>query len=1238
MKRLILSAMPLMMAAMAASAQEPTLKEGFESGDVPPSGWTVRACTDATSNKYKWESVAYGSDPLKYRSGYAQGGERCMMVSSGKTTSTKPAPDSWLITPQVAVASGDNLSFMLAYAPVYNDNAVVPEDKRIKFAVLVSTTGTDAADFTETLMEIAPYGETDWRKKVVSLEKYAGKNIYIAFREYGDYDKGAVTLNRTWIDDVVVGKTESSDLVATQLLSPVAGPKSSQTVTFSYTNSGMASKGMKASYKVNDGDIVTETLDQSVSCAAGDTLQYTFATPATLNIGAENTVRVWMEAANDDVHENDTLAAKVNIDNVFALPYEMNSDNLSVGWSYTYHNGKVNLGTNAGWWQVPDDSFTKLIWVYKLCTKESILEGKWFRLSKGKLNVAFNYASGTEAPLTLILTDSETGETTETAFTLPASTDAADTKTNVSVPADGLYKLGIKVDAEYAGPLSLNSLSLSKAVPGDVSVKAIALPTAIVAEENCPVTVTVANYGEEKAENVPLKVEVDGALAAEATVPSVEPGKSVDYTISDKGEAWALSLVNGTHYIKVYTALEDDADLSNDSIMQTVYAYNKPSMPFADSFADTGNSKRWTMENMSDNVLNWNIGSAVANGIDWSKDADHFCAYMSSVSGAEHNAVLRSPVITVDKPCSVRLSYYYTTRMYSAEAGAETYLTAKVSGVSDAVADYSAERTDTITDANVRAYRQGFIYCQLPAAGDYQLSFLDTGKGHDIVLDDVRFDQESDIAILNASQTAVSGYNNTVDKISVKVANYGAEPVGKVQIRLSNGDEVKTADFNTALNPGDTVALDVADVDISAPKTYSFKVEAVAEGDADAFNNSWQLPDVTSYANAVLPYTADFDTDEEQSQWQLGGTWQTGKYSSASAAYNGTGAISHHKAASSKDGDWAYSGCIEIPAGTYDLTFFYRTFLNGKTANLYAQNFSVCLGSEPSAEAMTQTLWTSGDDALVPGKRYKKVSQPITIAESGKYYLGIKCESTTPYGVLYVDNLSIAADETQPIQLTSYYADFSEWHAYDPSDQFSQWNVSGGHNDVIQTEQYVFNAGNPMTELPGLIVSPAMNIEKGAVVSATYNYMMHFDNEANFTDEEKAKMQANLYVGRVDNPEAFTTLVASGNVVGEMRNVANGSFVASESGTYYFAVGLAGAQNCITDQDELHFAVYELNIQAVVDGIANVQTESGAAVELYSAGGVSLGRFDSLGAAVKSCPAGGVYIVKSSAGTMKIVR
>lgn len=1243
MKKMLLSAMSLFLSMIAVEAQEPVLEEGFEEDGVPPTGWTVRSCSDAASNKYKWEQVAYGSDPLKYRSGYVQGGQKAMMVSSGKTTSTKPAPDSWLISPQLAVGSDDKLSFMLAYAPVYNDNAVVPADKRIKFAVVVSTTGTDAADFTETLMEFAPYGETDWRKYTLDLDKFAGKNIYIAFREYGDCTLGAITLNRTWIDDVYVGKTSSSDMVPTQLLSPVAGPKLMQNVSFQFTNNALPSSQLTASYSIDGGAPVSETLDASVVCAAGDTLSYTFATPATLTPGATNSVKVWISADNDIVDENDTLVAGVAIDNIFTLPYEMNSDNLSQGWTYTYHTGKLNRGTNTGWWQVPDETYTKYVWSYKLCAKESVLEGKWLKLDKGKINLDFNYTSGTDVPLTLVLTDSETGETTETECSLPAATEAADAKVSVKVASDGLYKLGIKCGTEYVGPFTVNSLAVSKVMPVDVAMASVDIPSAVVADSVYSVRVKVNNYGEAAVKDVPVSISVDGEVVLTDVIPSVESGKTVDYTLTGNSavaDVKGLRLAAGLHSVNAYTSLEDDPNMANDTVAVNVYAYTKPEIPFADSFESSDDNMRWTAENYSDNVLNWTLGSAISNNVNWAKGSGENVAYMSSVSGAEHNASLVSPVIRVTEPGKVRLSYYYTTRMTSAQADAETYLTATVRGVAS---DFSVSRTDTVTDANVGVYRQGYLLADITRPGDYQLVFSNTGMGHDLILDDIRFDRFLDLAVVDASQTAASGFNNTVNSIAVKVANHGAADKSGFGIRLtatttSGSASMETmARYEETVNAGDTVTYVFDNLDVSAPDTYSYKVEIVADDDTDDFNNSWTLPLLYSYANAVLPYVADFDSGEQQSQWTLTGAWQTGKYSSSNSAYNGYGAISHHKKAVSEDGDWAFSGCIEIPAGTYSLSFFYRTFLNGKTPNLYAQNFALYLGAEPEAGAMTRNLYTSPADELAYEKRYKRVDEKITVAEAGKYYLGIKCSSASPYGVLYIDDIRISADDDAPTRLTSYDADFADWYRYDPSDQFSQWETAA--DGTVSTSQSVYNAGNPHTELPGFLVSPAFDIEKDATVSAKLTYSIGIDNPGALSEEEKNRIAVILYEGGDDARESFTQPLAIGSDISGAQHTAEGTFMCNQEGVHYFAVGLTGAGNSTADEATVTYNIYGLNISAEVSGISSVTTVE-SPVELFTADGRSLGRFSTASQAMKGCSRKGMYIMKSqsSPAVMKVAR
>lgn len=1233
MNKRLLPLVSLCCAALSVQAQSPTLNEGFEGSDVPPEGWTMRASSDDASNGFKWEQVTYTSDPLKYRSGYTHGGTYAMMVSSGKTTSAGVQPDSWLISPAVTVQAGDVLSFMLANAPVYND-VVTSESDRIHFAVLVSTTGTDAADFTEVLSDFVPYEETNWRKHAYSLEQFAGKTIYIAFRDYGNGTTGSAYLkNRTWIDDVKVSSGAESDLVVSELLSPVAGPETSQQVSFKFTNAAMPNGATTASYSLNGGEPVTETLSD-MTCATGDTLTYTFQTPAALVAGTSNALKVWITADNDDVHENDTLAVDVKIDNVFSLPYEMNSDNCTAGWTYTYH--KKSGRNYTGWWSMPDATGEKLTWTYKLCAKESVLEGQWFDLEEGKMNLVFNYTSGTDVPLTLVLTDYATGEATSTDVTLPASTDAADGKVSLKVPADGKYKLGLKPGATYVGPFVINTLALSKAVPSDVQVSSVALESALTAGEAHPLCVKVKNNGEQAVENVPVKVSVDGEEVDADVIPSIEAGATVDWTMGQQDESETVHGVNltaGDHVVKVYTDLEDDADVSNDTTTVNVYAYDRATLPYSYGFESEEDNKSWTAQNLSDNALCWTIGTAKVGNVNWAMDGEN-AAYMSSVAGAEHNAVLRSPEIAVSEPSTVSLSYYYTTRMKATEATDVTYLTASVRDLDvDALV---ATCTNEITDENQGNYRQGYLLVTLPAAGRYQIEFLNTGTGHDVVLDKVFLGENTDLAVVSAEQTAKSGYNNTVNQVTVKVANHGSKTISNVKLTLSTAldgialDDV-TGEYQQEILPGDTVSYTFDGVDVSAAGCYTSVVSVATADETELNNNVLSLPSFNSYANATLPYTADFDSEEQQAQWTLEGTWQTGTYSSSSAAYNGTGAISHHKKAENADGDWAFSGCIEIPAGTYDLSFFYRTYLNGKTQSLYPQNFALYLGTEPTAEAMTQTLYTSPEDVLAYDKRYKRVEQTFTVPEDGKYYIGVKCTSTTPYGVLYLDNIQVYdACKTAPV-LDSYETHFADFYFYDPSTQFVQWEENSSEEALTAT-QTIFNAGNPSKELPGVIVSPAFTIAEGMTVNAELEYSMKAEDATNLTDEALAQMKTLLYIADADTLGTNSTLLATGNDLTGEKATATASLDCLATAPHYFIVKVEGPTNCVTDNATLTYNLYSLKLSTIVTGIATVHNLDGK-VKLYTANGILVGEYNNANEAMQHA-VHGVNILKATNGGM----
>ncbi len=102
----------------------------------------------------------------------------------------------WLITPQWTIASGDSLSFWMRT----NDNGYTPDS----LCVRVSTTDTALASFTTRIFYLAegvnyPPAAT-WARYSVSLNAFAGQNIYIGFKHADGCGDGI------FLDDIAVNR------------------------------------------------------------------------------------------------------------------------------------------------------------------------------------------------------------------------------------------------------------------------------------------------------------------------------------------------------------------------------------------------------------------------------------------------------------------------------------------------------------------------------------------------------------------------------------------------------------------------------------------------------------------------------------------------------------------------------------------------------------------------------------------------------------------------------------------------------------------------------------------------------------------------------------------------------------------------------------------------------------------------------------------------------------------------
>ena len=126
-------------------------------------------------------------------------------------------PDNYMITPKIRIpAEGATIEWW-DYSQDQNDYAE-------HYGVFVSTTGTNAADFTNSIYDGTCTSAKTWVKRSRSLAGFAGQEVYIAFRHYN-------VTNMFWlaIDDIKItaGNTASISEVENARVALYPNPVSS---------------------------------------------------------------------------------------------------------------------------------------------------------------------------------------------------------------------------------------------------------------------------------------------------------------------------------------------------------------------------------------------------------------------------------------------------------------------------------------------------------------------------------------------------------------------------------------------------------------------------------------------------------------------------------------------------------------------------------------------------------------------------------------------------------------------------------------------------------------------------------------------------------------------------------------------------------------------------------------------------------------------------------------------------
>ncbi len=1126
---------------VTAAAQQATLQADFESDAVTAGGWTeYHSGTKALWTVTKYSSEAQLKSPL---SANKLGAAQCAVSRTGGLSVVGGVnPSNWLITPAVTVASGDYLNYQVAYGTGYNTSNVTSDDNRIRLDVLVSTTTADTTAFTDTLRCEIPREIADWSFRSLDLSKYAGKTVYIAFHDHGTPIKNFVSQN-LFLDNVEVSQSAKVDQGVNKINAFSNGTLASQPVVARLVNYGAATNGYTVSYSVDGGEPVTQTV--SLPVASGDTITHTFTLPANFEPGT-HTVSAWTSASGDAYAYNDTVSTTVTIFETAPLPYKVTSANATsaLASSYTYRS--------TGWAYMSNYSS----WIYTPVSRASYLyTTKGVALKKGKVKVVANVTSTADnATLTAYLTTTKDKYDSIKAgsTTLVKSLNPSYQNFIIDVPEDGNYIIGLAASA--TGQIAISELTYQEPYE-DLQLKAVTAPaSAQLAQAGVPVAVKVYNDGLKTQSAVKVAYQVDDAAVVEEQLDSIQPATSADYTFKTTAD---LSKA-GNHTIKAWVHIDDDGDASNDTVSYNVYAYAAHQFPYATSFETTADSLEWTNVNLDGDAAYWGVESTPTYGIDGSHTL-----YLNFVQSVKHNDYAVSPAIAINGGQRGRVSFYYGLTSNSGSNNLQIIMAKDPSA--EGLAKGTVLGNIAITQ---KGYSYANAYFNIPdtAAGNYYFAIYANGGYDQIFVDDFRVDAANELAVVGvASSVTGSSYDPADADITVALANYGVGSLSgaKLTCTIVGADEsgkvvstqTLTDTYTGTVESGDTVQYTLKDkASFTEAGTYVIAVAMTCDGDADSKNNSYQTDGPVKWTTLSVPVTIGFENTNDNKAIQVASKWTVSSY----VPYQGTRSFAHSGAAANATGDWAFLNRIHIPAGTYDVSFFWKT-MTGNTKDTYKQNFAVYLGKEANADAMTIKVAELSDTLNADHKANKELAT-ITIPEDGNYYIGTKCTTTNSLGYLVLDQFTVAAP-AQGIAVTAdsaYTADFatreSEWYHYHPTSTSNQWKATTSGDETVVSADRTYTSWMQTWKTPGLYEAPAFSLEAGKKYEASFSYAIAGTDASNPLDGES---RLDLLLASVDKPDAFDVAVASGTETyiasGASRDTVAGTFTVPQDGVYYLA-------------------------------------------------------------------------------------
>lgn len=545
--------------------------EGFEGETFPPDGWTL---IDNDGDGINWglqlvSQSGLWNDIEGYNSNHAVGS------ASYRNDVKALSPDNWLITPALEIPDANfELKYMVGAVDqnYYYDH----------YEVMVSTTGTDIADFTSIFEETLT--TSIWQERRLSLSAYAGETIYIAFVHNDSED---IYIMR--IDDINVRAVIQVDAELVSITKPVSGTNLTDTETASVIvkNNGKSDISNLKLYLYANGEIINSHLVSNTTHAPGAEKEYTFPLPLDLSAAGEYIITAEVELAGDEVVENNSKTVTVkNIvcSTISTFPYTAgfedpdevacwsmeSDDNSPVSWSIGTGAGNSSAVTTAhmGTYNLVFGQTSSTIYTTKLVMPELDLTS----LTSPSLNFWFaaEQWENDQNELRVYYKTTAAGSWTK----IFESTSNVDKWTNVilALPSPSSeYYIAFEGTSKYGHKLVIDDVVIDELALNDAAVMSLNTPIKgahLTAAES--VSITIKNQGKNTITSLPVEVLVDGTIVLSETITASIPSLT-EYTYIFNGTV-DLSAVQ-KYEIKVRANLPGDEVTGNDELTKNVENY-----------------------------------------------------------------------------------------------------------------------------------------------------------------------------------------------------------------------------------------------------------------------------------------------------------------------------------------------------------------------------------------------------------------------------------------------------------------------------------------------------------------------------------------------------------------------------------------------------------------------------------------------------------------------------------------